>query len=167
MNNINVISSNELEFLGKRYKCAIGEKGFTDTPLEGDKKTPLGRFALRECWYRADRIDKPDTMLPLKIIKQDDGWCDSPEHTQYNLHVKLPVSCSHERLWREDNIYDIIVPIGFNDTDIIPGNGSAIFFHIAKPDYQPTLGCVAVSLPNMLEILKNIYTASEIVISCG
>ncbi len=165
MNTIEVISANELRFSGKSYKCAIGRNGFTTTPKEGAMKTPVGSFSLRECWYRADRIAiPPATKLPLKTIRQDDGWCDDPAHPDYNLHVKLPFSASHENLWREDHSYDLIVPIGFNDTDRIPGKGSAIFFHIAKPDYPPTLGCVAVSLADMREILAKADEKTTMVI---
>ena len=164
MNDITLISKNLLEFGGKMYSCAIGENGFTDAPEEGAKKTPVGSFLLRECWYRADRLSAPQTSLPLRIIGENDGWCDAPGHADYNRHVTLPFAASHEELWRKDNTYDIIVPIGFNDVDIIPGKGSAIFFHIAKPGYTPTLGCVAVSLPDMLEILKSLDNTSRIII---
>jgi len=158
------VSKDRLEFSGKTYRCAIGENGFTDAPEEGAKRTPLGSFALRECWYRADRGSAPITKLPLKIIREDDGWCDDPKHSSYNLHVKLPFAASHEKLWREDHAYDIIVPIGFNDTNIIAGIGSAIFLHLAKPGYPPTLGCVAVSLEDMKEILAGLDKDSRIVI---
>ena len=155
MSNITVISQNELQFNGKIYRCAIGENGFTNDKKEGDKKTPIGKFALRECWYRSDRIASPKTSLITRIIKQNDGWCDDTENDNYNKHIKLPFAASCENLWREDNIYDVIVPLGFNDEQIIKGGGSAIFFHLARPDYSPTLGCVAVSLENMLEIIIN------------
>lgn len=156
MSIITVTGKNRLEFLGKSYRCAVGENGFTDDPKEGARKTPTGRFPLRECWYRPDRIKAPVTHLPLKVLHPDDGWCDAPADAHYNRHVKLPFSASHEQLWRQDHTYDIIVPIGFNDVDIVPGKGSAIFFHLAKPDYAPTLGCIAVALPDMMEILKGI-----------
>jgi len=164
MSNTQIISATELVFDGKTYRCAVGENGFTATPKEGKRQTPLGNFALRECWYRADRLGAPKTPLPVKIIRQDDGWCDAPEHPEYNRHVKLPFSASHETLWRDDHAYDIIVPIGFNDTGIIPGKGSAIFFHLMKPGYPPTLGCVAVALPDMLEILEKIDEKTRMVI---
>lgn len=165
MTNIYVTSPDQLTFLGKTYKCAIGKNGFTREPQEGARKTPVGTFALRECWYRADRVAVPAVNLPVKVIHQNDGWCDDVKSPDYNLHVNLPFAGSHEQLWRNDNIYDIIVPIGFNDTDIIPGKGSAIFFHLAKPDYSPTLGCVAVALPDMLEILAKIDNNAQMVIA--
>ncbi len=165
MSIIEVTGANVLLFSGKRYRCAVGLNGFTTEPHEGAKKTPVGTFALRECWYRTDRLARPVTGLPLRGIRRDDGWCDDPAHPDYNRHVKLPFSASHEKLWRGDHTYDIIVPIGFNDTEIIPGKGSAIFFHLAKPGYSPTLGCVAVALPDMLAILGKLDSQSEIVIT--
>jgi L,D-peptidoglycan transpeptidase YkuD (ErfK/YbiS/YcfS/YnhG family) len=110
-------------------------------------------------------MDKPITSLPLRVIQQNDGWCDDPAHAEYNHHVKLPFAASHETLWREEHVYDLIIPIGFNDAPVVAGLGSAIFFHLAKPDYSPTLGCVAVALPDMLEILAKIDTKTQMAIT--
>lgn len=161
---INVISPYKLQCRTRIYRCSVGENGFTDDHREGDKKTPVGIFPLRECWYRADRIMRPRTGLPLKTIAPDDGWCDAVESPCYNRPIKLPFAGSHEQLWREDTIYDIMVPIGFNDEETIPGKGSAIFFHLATEHYQPTLGCVAVALTDMQEILASLDTDSRIAI---
>jgi L,D-peptidoglycan transpeptidase YkuD (ErfK/YbiS/YcfS/YnhG family) len=163
MSDIHVISKEALTFKGKTYRCAIGPNGFTDTPKEGGKATPLGRFALRECWYRSDRLSAPRTHLALRTISPQDGWCDDPAHASYNRHVMLPFPASHEKLWLEDHTYDIVVPLGFNDAPVIAGIGSAIFFHLAKPDYAPTLGCVAVSLSDMIEILSAADASTYIV----
>ncbi len=162
MTNIRVESTSELVFKGKKYRCAVGSNGFTDKPREGDKATPLGSYSLRECWYRTDRLETPETALPLRVIHENDGWCDESTHPQYNHHVKLPFAASHEKLWRDERIYDVIVPIGFNDAPVVAGVGSAIFFHLAKPNYSPTLGCVAVAFEDMLEILRNLSTDSRI-----
>jgi L,D-peptidoglycan transpeptidase YkuD (ErfK/YbiS/YcfS/YnhG family) len=159
-----VTDPNSLTFGDHTYRCALGANGVTDTPQEGDEATPRGRYHLRECWYRADRLAAPETQLPLRIIKPDDGWCDDPAHTAYNRPVKLPFAASHERLWLDDHVYDLIIPIGFNDDPPIAGCGSAIFLHLARPDFSPTLGCVAVALPTLLTILRSLDTASEIVI---
>jgi L,D-peptidoglycan transpeptidase YkuD (ErfK/YbiS/YcfS/YnhG family) len=164
MNDIRIISHCELRFLSKFYRCVIGSKGFTENKKEGDQKTPTGRFQLRECWYRADRISAPVTSLPLRMITDRDGWCDDTTRIEYNKHVTLPFPGAHETLWRDDNLYDIIVTISYNDSPVVPGKGSAIFFHLSRPDYQPTLGCVAVILPDMLEILKECSNESRIVI---
>ncbi len=154
---LHVVSERELTFNGRTYHCAIGEHGFTESKQEGDKCTPLGEFALRECWYRADRVDRPETILPTRAIAKTDGWCDDPADAHYyNKHVTLPYDASHEKLWREDHAYDLIVPLGYNDDPPELGKGSAIFMHVAKPRYKPTEGCIALSRADLLEILAEI-----------
>jgi len=165
MSELKVISSDTLLFRGVQYRCAIGRSGLeTGDRKEGSGTTPQGRFALRECWYRADRIRPPATLLPMRVIKQDDGWCDEPAHPEYNRHVKLPFSASHEKLWREDHMYDIIVPMGYNDEPVVKGKGSAIFLHIAQPNYSTTEGCVAVNMQDMLTLLETLPAKPFIVI---
>lgn len=153
---LRVVSNSEMIVDGKTYRIAIGKKGFAADKREGDNCTPLGTFLLREVWYRADKIAKPETNLPLKIIAQDDGWCDAPGHPDYNKHVKLPFAASHEKLWREDDVYDVVVPLGYNDDPPVAGKGSAIFMHVARPAYEGTEGCVALRLEELLELLVKI-----------
>jgi L,D-peptidoglycan transpeptidase YkuD (ErfK/YbiS/YcfS/YnhG family) len=153
-----VVSGNRLIFGDKTYRCAIGRSGFSADKKEGDGATPLGIFQLRECWYRADRIAAPTTKLPLRIIGENDGWCDDPKSPNYNKHVKLPYNFSHERLFRDDAVYDIIAPIGYNDDPAVSGKGSAIFLHLAHGDYRPTEGCIALAKPDFLAILRDIDT---------
>jgi L,D-peptidoglycan transpeptidase YkuD (ErfK/YbiS/YcfS/YnhG family) len=131
---------------------------------EGDGATPEGCFPLRAVYYRADRTEKPKTKLQTKILSENDGWCDGPKDLNYNKFVKLPYGASHENLWREDNIYDIIIVVGYNDSPVVSEKGSAIFLHIVRPEYSPTAGCVAVSLPDMLEILKTVDQKTDICI---
>lgn len=162
---LRVTGPRTLLFQNHAYACAVGENGFTDSPREGDKATPLGTYYLRECWYRPDRVQRPATQLPVREITPGDGWCDAPDHPAYNTHVKLPFPASHEVLWREDNIYDIMIPIGFNDLPVTPGLGSAIMFHLARPGYTPTLGCVAVGLKDMLTLLPHLSAQTQIAIA--
>ena len=165
MSDITLLSPKLLTLNGKKLLCTIGRSGFeTGVRKEGSGTTPTGRFALRECWYRPDRLAAPRTILPVLRIQPDDGWCDAPLHEHYNRHVKLPFDASHETLWREDNMYDIIIPLGYNDDPVIPGMGSAIFMHIAQPDYRTTEGCVALSREDMLWLLANITIETHIVI---
>lgn len=163
MADITVIG-NQLVFTGKIYRCAHGRGGFSADKKEGDGCTPLGVFPLRECWYRADRMVAPVTALPLKIIHEDDSWCDDPKSPDYNHHVKLPFAFSHEKLFRDDHVYDLIVPIGYNDDPVIPGLGSAIFMHLAHDDYHPTEGCIALAKSDLLAILPviELHTTIEI-----
>jgi len=158
MENIKVLSTGKLIWQGKEYKCALGKSGVVaaEKKAEGDKATPEGCFPLREVFYRQDKIKKPETELPVKIINLDDGWCDESKDKNYNKLVKMPYLASAENLWREDFLYDIVVPIGYNDNPPVAGKGSAIFIHIARENYSPTFGCIALALPDLLEILKTV-----------
>ncbi len=142
--------------------CAIGPAGIAVKKSEGDGITPLGVFELREVFYRADRIQNLNTILPLWKIEPDDGWCDAPEDQSYNRLVKLPHTASAETLWREDHVYDIIVVIGFNDDPVYAGKGSAIFLHLAKPDFPPTAGCVALTQSDLREALEQLQPGDKI-----
>ena len=162
------VVGNQLFFAGKTYKCAFGKNGFSADKKEGDGCTPLGVFILRECLYRADKIKIPSTKLPLKIITQNDGWCDDVQSNDYNKNITIDEkSPRHEKLWRGDGVYDVIIPLGYNDKPIIRGNGSAIFMHIAKPDYSGTEGCIALSHPDLLEIISHISADCVIDISAS
>lgn len=136
-----------------RVKAALGRSGVTSAKREGDGGTPAGLFPLREVWYRADRIGRPATALKCLMIEPDQGWCDDPADPAYNQAVRLPRQARHERLWRDDRIYDLIVPLGYNDAPAIAGLGSAIFLHVAHADYRPTEGCVAIGRDDLLALL--------------
>lgn len=150
---ITVIAPGELECGARIYRCALGSRGIVGDKIEGDGGTPAGAFPLRRVLYRPDRLGRPVTSLPIEEITADQGWCDDPGHPDYNRRVSLPFSASHENLWREDAVYDVIVILGHNDNPAVPGKGSAIFMHVARPGYDPTEGCVAMALPDLLEVL--------------
>ncbi|MGM0482567.1 MAG: L,D-transpeptidase family protein [Patescibacteria group bacterium] len=156
MQNIEVHSSGKLLFKDRKYKIAIGKNGVTKNKEEGDGKTPIGCFKMREILYRKDKVKRPKSSLPIKEIQKDDGWSDDPSSSNYNKLIKLPANESYEALWREDDVYDLIVPLGYNDLDPVSGKGSAIFMHIARPDFSPTEGCIALLKEDLLEILENI-----------
>jgi L,D-peptidoglycan transpeptidase YkuD (ErfK/YbiS/YcfS/YnhG family) len=141
---------------GRKVRCALGKAGVTEAAVkrEGDLKTPLGIWKIRLVYYRPDRVSVPVTKLPTQALGPDDGWCDDASHTDYNKAVKLPFSASHEALWREDHVYDLICVLGYNDDPIVPGHGSAIFMHLARADYTGTEGCVALDLSDLTELLK-------------
>jgi len=151
-----VYPDGKLIWNGQTYPCAIGKGGIVQDKKEGDGATPVGRFPLKQVYYRPDRLKQPETILQTQAISSTDGWCDDPEHVAYNKPIKLPFKASHEELWRDDHIYDVIVVLGHNDNPPIPGKGSAIFFHIARNGFTGTEGCVAVALTDMLHILKSI-----------
>ncbi len=139
-----------------RVRCALGKGGVrpADEKREGDGASPLGIWPVRYVFYRPDRMSAPETALATRALQPDDGWCDDAASPDYNKLVKLPFSTSHEVLWRDDHVYDVIVVLGHNDDPPVPGMGSAIFLHLARPDYSGTEGCVAVALDDMLELLR-------------
>jgi L,D-peptidoglycan transpeptidase YkuD (ErfK/YbiS/YcfS/YnhG family) len=143
-------------------RCAIGPAGIARKIGEGDGVTPLGVFSLREAFYRADRDAKPKSILPVRAIARDDGWCDAPADRNYNRLVKLPYPASAETLWREDHVYDLVAVIGFNDDPVTPGKGSAIFLHLARPDYPPTAGCVALAENDLRAALEQLRAGDRI-----
>ena len=132
---------------GREARCALGRGGVcaADEKREGDGRTPLGLWPVRRLLWRPDRLPAPDTRLPVQALTPDDGWCDDPRSPDYNRPVRLPFAAGAERLWREDHVYDLIVVLGHNDDPVVAGAGSAIFLHLAREDYAPTEGCVALA----------------------
>ncbi len=141
-----------LEFGNRAYQCALGRSGVSQIKREGDGATPAGTWKLRCLYYRPDRGDRPRTLLPCLPLKPDDGWCDDPSSSFYNRPVSLPFAASTEHMWREDELYDLVAVLGHNDAPAIPGRGSCIFLHVARPDYSPTEGCVALHRRDLLQI---------------
>ncbi len=139
---------------GRTFPCAIGRGGVSHRKREGDGATPAGEFQLRRVLYRAGRLPPPQTALKIQPIGPCDGWCDAPGHPAYNRQVRLPIGASAERLARADPAYDIIVVLGYNDAPVTDGAGSAIFMHVAKPNFAPTAGCVALRRDDLLFVLK-------------
>lgn len=129
---------------------------------EGDGASPMGAWPVRRVWYRPDRGPAPETGLPVIAIRPDDGWCDAPGRTEYNRWVPLPFPASHERLWRKDGVYDLVVELGYNDDPPEAGRGSAIFMHVAREGYVPTEGCVALAEADLRAVLKQLTGDSRI-----
>jgi len=140
--------------------CALGRSGVVRHKREGDGATPAGRLGLLAVLYRPDRIRRPPTALPVIPLAPDAGWCDDPADRRYNRPVRLPCAAGHERLWRSDRLYDVVVVLDYNFERPRPGAGSAIFLHIAAPDFAPTEGCVAVSMTAMRRLLARAGTGS-------
>lgn len=160
-----VPDSRRLVVDGREIRCAIGASGARAEKREGDKASPAGTFPLREVFYRPDRVPAVRTALPCRAMRREDGWCDEPSHPLYNRPVTLPFEASHEEMWREDHLYDLVVVIGYNDAPPVPGRGSAIFLHVADPDYGPTLGCVSIALPALLELVARCGPGTTIAIA--
>jgi L,D-peptidoglycan transpeptidase YkuD (ErfK/YbiS/YcfS/YnhG family) len=137
-------------------RAALGPAGVIEAEAkrEGDGATPLGVWAMRRVLYRPDREGAPETRLPVEAIRPEDGWCDDPADPNYNRPVTLPYPASCEALWRKDELYDVVVILAHNDDPPVPGLGSAIFLHCARPGYPPTQGCVALAKDDLLELLR-------------
>lgn len=144
-----------MRFNDQQYRAALG-KGITPYHLkrEGDGATPLGLFPLRLVLYRADRLERPVTALETIAIQPSDGWSDDPALAGYNQKIRLPYAGSAEKLWRADGVYDLVIPLGFNDQLSRAHRGSAIFLHIAPDDFASTRGCVALARDDLLVILR-------------
>jgi L,D-peptidoglycan transpeptidase YkuD (ErfK/YbiS/YcfS/YnhG family) len=143
-----------LTFEGKRYRAVLGRGGVTANKREGDGATPAGSLPLRQVLYRADRVRRPRAGVQVVPLAPNDGWCDDPWSADYNRMVRLPHEARHEELWRRDAVYDVIGILGWNDDPVVPGRGSAIFLHVAPPNFAPTLGCIALLLPDLLSVLE-------------
>ncbi len=152
----------EVLFADKVCRCAVGRGGIGIKAGEGDGITPVGVFPLRSVFFRPDRLNPPRTGLPVSPLLPTDGWCDDPGHSAYNQQILLPATASHEALWREDSVYDVIVVIGYNDDPVEPGKGSAIFMHLARPLFEPTEGCIALEIEDLLGLLECCDTDSQI-----
>jgi L,D-peptidoglycan transpeptidase YkuD (ErfK/YbiS/YcfS/YnhG family) len=124
-----------------------------------------GVWPMRQVFWREDRLARPATGLPIDALIPEAGWCDDPSSPLYNFPVALPFPLSHEKLWREDGVYDVIVVLGYNDDPPVRGKGSAIFLHLARAGYEPTQGCVAVSLPDLRRLLPRLGRQVRLVIT--
>ena len=142
-------------------KCAIGKKGIGSKKKEGDLITPIGVFDIKYILYRRDRV-KVLTKLKKKIIKKNMGWCDDPKSSYYNKLVRLPFAGKHEKLYKKENIYDIILVLNYNMSPIKKNKGSAIFIHISRINYKKTEGCVAVKKVDLIKLLKEINPNTKV-----
>ena len=147
-----------------KFKCCIGKNGLTKFKKEGDSKTPKGIFKIEHLYFRKDRIKKPKTKLKCFEIKKNMGWCDDIKNKKYNKLVKISKNFTHEKLFRKDKKYDLLIPIKYNFDKIIPGKGSCIFIHLTS-NYKPTAGCIALKEKDLLILLKLINKNTKIIIS--
>ena len=143
---------------------ALGRGGIKANKREGDGGTPRGAFRVKRLWWRADRAPRPRTHLPVRRIRTDDSWCEDPADRHYNQPVRLPPGHPGDRLWRADALYDLIVEIDHNTRPRIAGRGSAVFVHVARPDFAPTAGCIALQAPALRRLLARMGPGTRIVI---
>ena len=148
-----------------KFSCSIGKNGKSKKKKEGDKKTPIGQFAVEDLYYRSDRVKKPITNLKCVEIKKNMGWCDDPlDVKNYNKLIKLNKKIKYEKLYRKDYKYDLLIPIKYNFFKPVKFKGSCIFIHLTN-NYKPTLGCIAMKKKDFLIMLKLINKKTKIQIT--
>jgi L,D-peptidoglycan transpeptidase YkuD (ErfK/YbiS/YcfS/YnhG family) len=143
---------------------ALGRGGVKANKREGDGATPRGTFGLVRLWWRADRHPRPATLLPVRRIGADDGWCEDPADRRYNRPVKLARASQADRLARADALYDFIIELDHNKRPRVAGRGSAVFIHAARPGFAPTVGCIALRLPALRRLLAHLGPQTRIVV---
>ena len=148
------IKNNRLLINEYKVKCALGKRGIGNKKKEGDFITPKGMYKIKTIFYRKDRVPHLNSKIIKKPITQNMGWCDDPKSKKYNKVIRFPFSFSAEKLYRRDNIYDIILVLNFNLNPIVKNKGSAIFIHVAKRNYKKTKGCIAISKKSLKKITK-------------
>ena len=154
--------SGYLKYKNFKFRCALGKGGIKQKEKEGDLITPKGKFKLIKIYYRSDRVKKINSKLKTIKIKKNLGWCDDVSSNYYNKQIKINKKISHEKLYRKDNVYDIVVVLNYNLNPIIKGKGSAIFLHVAKKNYKKTQGCIALKKNELLNLVSKIKRNTQI-----
>ncbi len=131
---------------------------------EGDGASPVGSFRLKTALFRNDRICRISSLTGSRPLQRAMGWCDDPASGRYNRPVPAGSKAGHERLWRDDGVYDVVIPTTHNELPRVLGGGSAIFLHLARPEYAPTEGCVAISLADLRRLLPRLSRSVRLVI---
>jgi L,D-peptidoglycan transpeptidase YkuD (ErfK/YbiS/YcfS/YnhG family) len=162
---IYINKSGYLKYKNLKFRCALGKAGIGKKIKEGDNITPKGTYKIIKIYYRKDRIKELVSQIKLIQIKKNMGWCDDPKSKKYNQLIYLPTKYSHEKLYRRDNIYDLILVLNYNIKPIIKNKGSAIFIHIARKNYKKTAGCIALEKNNLIKLVLKIQKYTKIKIS--
>ena len=156
-----LINKKYLTFNNYKAKCSVGKRGIGQKRKEGDLITPKGKYKIKYIMYRKDRV-KIQSKIKKIIIKKEMGWCDDPNSRNYNKIIKLPSSYKYEKLYKKENIYDIIVVLNYNMDPIVKNKGSAIFIHLARKNYSGTMGCIGLKKNDLLSILKKVTKKTKI-----
>jgi L,D-peptidoglycan transpeptidase YkuD (ErfK/YbiS/YcfS/YnhG family) len=156
--------SGYLEYEDLRFRCALGKAGIGKKIIEGDTITPKGIFKIVKIYYRKDRIQKILSKFRLIKITKNIGWCDDPKSKKYNQIINLPTKYTHEKLYRKDNVYDLVIVLNYNTNPTIKNKGSAIFIHIAKKNYKKTEGCIALKKFHLIQLIEKIKKNTRIII---
>jgi L,D-peptidoglycan transpeptidase YkuD (ErfK/YbiS/YcfS/YnhG family) len=160
-----ISKSGYLKYKNLTFKCALGKAGIGNKKKEGDNITPKGTYKIIKIYYRKDRIKKLISQIRPIQIKKSMGWCDDPKCKNYNRLIILPSQFSHEKLYRKDNIYDLILVLNYNIKPIKKNKGSAIFIHVARKKYKKTAGCVALKKVHLIYLVKEIKKNTKVFIN--
>ena len=157
-----VINNKNLTYKNYKVKCSTGKRGIGAKRKEGDLITPKGKFKIKFILYRKDRVKNIQTKIRKIVIRKNIGWCDDSNSKDYNKIIKLPTTYSFERLYKKENIYDIILVLDYNMRPVIKNKGSAIFIHVAKKNYKKTAGCIALKKNHLLKIIEELKNNTKV-----
>ena len=173
---LNTIYKPKLIFKKRVYKCQIGEGGTLPQykKKEGDKSTPIGKWKILSIFIRRDKKLKLkiNKFIRSKVLffKRNYIWCDDPRSLSYNKLLKVRdfpnLNFSYEKLYRNDDVYDIILELNQNQNPCIKNKGSAIFIHCSFDDLRSTLGCIAVKKNILKLLINNLQKQNYIYIRC-
>jgi L,D-peptidoglycan transpeptidase YkuD (ErfK/YbiS/YcfS/YnhG family) len=157
--------SGHLKYKDLKFKCALGKAGVGKKRVEGDNITPKGTYKIIQIYCRKDRIKKISSKFKLIKINKNMGWCNDSRSKKYNQLINLPSKYTFERLFRKDNLYDLIIVLNYNINPIIKNKGSAIFIHIAKKKYKKTAGCIGLKKSDLLKLIKVVKKKTKVIIN--
>ena len=157
--------SGHLKYKNLKFKCSLGKAGIGEKRKEGDKITPKGTYEIVAIYYRRDRIKKISSKFKLIKIKKNMSWCDETKSKKYNQLIKLTNMYRHEKLYRKDNVYDLILALNYNMRPIMKNKGSAIFIHIANKNYKSTAGCIGLKKTHLINLVKKIKKNTKVLIN--
>ncbi len=169
MPNIYVNSNNKkniahIIFERKKIRCLIGKNGIGRKNREGDLKTPKGVYRIRRIYYRKDKFLNLKSGIPIFKLKRNDKWCVDPKSKRYNSYFRKNINCRYESLFRDDEVYDLILVLDYNLNKVKKFKGSAIFLHCIG-NKKFTEGCVSLKKDSLRKIIKKLSPRSKVIIS--
>ena len=157
--------SGYLKYKNLKFRCALGKAGIGKKKIEGDNITPKGTFDIVKIYYRNDRVKKISSKFKLIKITKKLGWCDDPKNKKYNQLIILTTNCKYEKLYRKDNVYDLVIVLDYNIKPTIKNKGSAIFIHVTRQNYKKTAGCIALKKNHLTKLIKTIKKNTKVIIN--
>jgi L,D-peptidoglycan transpeptidase YkuD (ErfK/YbiS/YcfS/YnhG family) len=157
-------NSGYLKYKKIKFRCSLGKAGINKKKREGDNITPKGIYKIIKIYYRQDKIKKISSKFELIKITKSIGWCDDPKSSFYNQEIKIPFKYGHEKFFKKNDIYDLILVLNYNMSPTIKFKGSAIFIHVAKKNYKPTAGCIGLKKKNLINLVSKINIEEKVII---